>query len=161
MRDRTGRRPRNDAPPQETRSMVLDYLEERFGLAPETFRGFGLYLASKGRVYLGPERAIGEPRVVSVGITIARLSGTVKPSTNLIQLFGRQMTRNVIPLEKEEAVSYAKGEDIRLPAERLSHVTEGYVSLGYADVPLGCGMLKDGSIRNMLPKAKRLGLKFI
>lgn len=161
MRDQTRRKPRNEPPPHETKSMVLGYLEERFGLAPETFRGFGLYLASKGRVYLGPERAIGEPRVVSVGITIARLSGTVKPSTNLIQLFGRQMNRNIIQLEKEEAMAYAKGDDLTLPAERLGHVTPGYVALSYLDAPLGCGMLKDGVIRNMLPKAKRLELKFI
>ena len=155
------RRQGNEQPPKETRGMVLDYLEERFGLAPEAFKGFGLYMASKGRIYLGPAQAIGSPRIVCLGITIARLSGTVKPSTNLIQLFGRQMNRNIIQLEKEEAASYAKGNDITLPAERLGATTPGYVALNYLDAPLGCGMLKDGAIRNMLPKAKRLTLKFI
>ncbi|MDD5172354.1 MAG: hypothetical protein PHF60_04950 [Candidatus ainarchaeum sp.] len=155
------RRQGNEQPPQETKGMVLDYLEERFGLSPETFKGFGLYMASKGRIYLGPVRAIGSPRIVCLGITIARLSGTVKPSTNLIQLFGRQMSRNIIRLEKEEAMAYARGDDLRLAPERLDRITPGYVALNYLDVPLGCGMLKDGSIRNMLPKAKRLELKFI
>jgi len=160
MRDRH-KRQGNEHPPQEAKAMVLGYLEERFGLSPDEFKGFGLYMASKGRVYLGPERAIGSPRIVCVGVTIARLSGAVKPSTNLIQLFGRQMSRNMVALENKEALSYAKGEDLLLPAERLGHVTPGYVALTYLGIPLGCGLLKDGSIRNMLPKAKRLELRFI
>ena len=151
----------NEAPPQETRATVLDYLEERFGLSPEVFNGFGLYMASKGRVYLGPEKAIGKPRIVCIGMTIARLSGAVKPSSNLIQLFGRQMRKNIIKLEKKEAISYAKGEDLALGPERLHGISPGYVALAYLGVPLGCGMLKDGLVRNMLPKAKRVELKFI
>lgn len=140
------------------REAVLGYLEERFGIGQQHFSGFGLYMGSKGRVFLGPKRIPGPATPVSVGILIARISGSVKPSTNLLQLFGRHATRNVMELSKDEAIRYLNGEDLRVSEKK---VTDGYVLLQYLEFPLGCGMLKKGVIKNMLPKAKRMQPKFL
>jgi NOL1/NOP2/fmu family ribosome biogenesis protein len=43
----------------------------------------------------------------------------------------------------------------------MAGASDGYVLLVHRDQPLGCGLLRGDSIRNMLPKAKRLELKFI
>ncbi len=151
----------DNMPPKKVLSMVSGYLEERFGLAPSGFEGYGMYLASKGRVYLGPKRAIDKPRIVTLGLLIARVSRSVKPSTNLFQLFGRQISRNRIELDREQALSFAKGEDVRVSEGQAASCTDGYVLLGYEGFPLGCGFLQVGAVKNLVPKAKRLELKYL
>lgn len=144
--------------PKDARRLVLGYLEERFGLEAALFDGFGLYLASKGRVYLGPSSIPGNLKIITLGILIARLSGTVKPSTNLLQAFGRHVKRNAVRLSRGQAIEYAKGADVRVDG---GEATDGYVLLTYEGVPLGCGQLTGGVVKNLLPKAKRLSLKHI
>jgi NOL1/NOP2/fmu family ribosome biogenesis protein len=140
------------------REMVLSYLEERFGIDRRHFSDFEFYMASKGRVFLGPKGIPGRLKPVSVGILVARMSGSVKPSTNLLQLFGRHASRSIVSLPKEQALRYLRGEDLKLTD---GGATEGYILLKYLDFPLGCGMLKKGIVKNMLPKAKRIEAKFI
>ncbi|MFH0738157.1 MAG: hypothetical protein V1827_06410 [Candidatus Micrarchaeota archaeon] len=154
-------RPRDKTPPLEKlKPMVIDYLNSRFGLDEGIFEGYGFYLASKGRVYLGPKRTIDRPRIVTVGLLIARVTDAVKPSTNLLQAMGRLIKKNRIELTKEQTLSYAKGEDVMFK-EAPKGATEGYVLLSYLENPLGCGHLKNKTIKNMLPKAKRLEIKHL
>ncbi len=143
------------------RAAVLDYLEERFGIGRRHFDAFGLYMGSKGRLFLGPKRVPGQVRPVSVGILAARIGKAVKPTTNLLQLFGRYATRNVVQLSKEQAIAYLNGDDLKVSEKETRKATEGYVLLKYLGFSLGCGMLKEGTVRNLLPKAKRMEAKFI
>lgn len=149
---------KTDLPPDQLKAAVLDYLEGRFGLDPELFSGSGFYLASKGRVYLGPQQSIPKPRIVTIGLLVARVGENIKPTTNLLQAFGRHVKKNSIALSREQTLAYARGEDISPDA---GDATEGYVLLSYEGHPLGCGLLKDGTIKNMLPKAKRTELKYL
>jgi hypothetical protein len=67
---------------------ILGYLKGSFGIDSRIFDNFGFYEGGKGRVFLGPKKAIEKPEIVSLGMTIARINHSVKPSTNLFQLFG-------------------------------------------------------------------------
>ncbi|MBU0533120.1 hypothetical protein KKB44_06525 [Candidatus Micrarchaeota archaeon] len=136
----------------------LTYLQERFGIPANLFDDFEFYGASKGRVYLGPKSAISSPEPVSVGFLAARIGNSIKPSTNLIQLFGKYATKNIINLNKENTIKYANGEDVIIDSKEF---TDGYVILSYQGSPLGCGHAKGKTITNLLPKAKRLQLKFL
>jgi NOL1/NOP2/fmu family ribosome biogenesis protein len=147
--------------PQDLSGRVFDYLEQRFGLARELFDGYGLYLASKGRIYIGPKRVPDMPKIATIGLLAARSGGTIKPSTNLLQAFGRHITRNLIDLTKEQALEYARGSDVKASAAQASGAHEGYVLMRYEGIPLGCGLLQLGTIKNMLPKAKRLSIRHI
>ncbi len=151
----------DNMPPKKVLSMVSGYLEERFGIAPGMMAEHGMYLASKGRVYLGPKRVIDKPRIVTLGLLIARVSRSVKPSTNLFQLFGRQIIRNYIDLDRGQTLSFAKGEDVRAAEGQAASCTDGYVLLRYKGFPLGCGFLQGGAVKNLVPKAKRLELKYL
>jgi NOL1/NOP2/fmu family ribosome biogenesis protein len=182
--ERGGREGREE--PAPSAADVLAYLEERFGLERALFDGFGLYATSKGRIYLGPKRLVNHPRIATLGLLIARSHGAIKPSTNLLQLFGRQVKKNYVELAKEDAAAFIGGADVRLPgAEAAVGVgadvrhpngagggigdtgvaTDGYVLVRYLGFSLGCGMLHSGphgaEIRNMLPKAKRLAISYL
>jgi len=142
-----------------SRETVLSYFQERFGIQPDIFTNYEIYTGSKGRLYLGPKTSIPRPEPASVGILIARIDKSIKPSTNFLQLFGKNVKKNKILLDKEDALLYANGENIEV--EEVGGVTGGYTLVSYLDLPLGCGFLKDKTILNMIPKAKRIKLKFI
>jgi NOL1/NOP2/fmu family ribosome biogenesis protein len=158
--DRTDHRERRkEISPEKLKPMVLDYLDKRFGLGEDVFSGYGFYLASKGRVYLGPKRTIDKPRVVTVGLLIARVTDTVKPTTNLLQAFGPLVKKNIVTLDREPAVRFCKGEDLMFKEQPPGAIGDGYILLTYENNPLGCGHLKGKIMKNMLPKAKRLDIK--
>jgi NOL1/NOP2/fmu family ribosome biogenesis protein len=169
--ERGGREGRDEPPPSA--ADVLAYLEERFGLGRELFSDYGLYATSKGRIYLGPKRLVNHPRIATVGLLIARSHGAIKPSTNLLQLFGRLVKKNYVELVKENAAAFIGGADVRLSQGELGGAggsgtetaTDGYVLVRYLGFSLGCGMLHHGphgaEVRNMLPKAKRLTIRYM
>ncbi len=147
--------------PQDISGKILGYLEERFGLHPDLFKDYRMYLASKGRIYLGPRSAPDMPKIATIGLLIARVNGSVKPSTNLLQVMGRHVTKNDVELTKEQALIFAKGQDVKLSPAQLIPLRDGYILMRYQTFPMGCGLLQLGNVKNQLPKAKRLDLRFI
>lgn len=147
--------------PQDMSAAILRYLEDRFGLGPELFSPYRMYLASKGRVYMGPRCVPDMPRIATVGLLIARVNGSVKPSTNLLQAMGSHVKKNAVDLAREQAIAYAKGQDVVLSAGQMEGLKGGYVLMRHNSAPLGCGLLQLGRVKNMLPKAKRLDIRFI
>jgi NOL1/NOP2/fmu family ribosome biogenesis protein len=145
--------------PGQIQKDVLNYLELRFGLGEDVFKDHRFYLASKERLYLGPKFVPDDRKIATLGILVARASSSIKPTTNLFQLFGDRITRNFIMLDRAQAIAFAKGEDLRM--QEAQGASDGYVLLKYEDIPLGCGLLKSGAIKNMLPKAKRLEIRFL
>lgn len=147
--------------PEGTKEKVFLYLEERFGLERALFDDYGLYMASKGRIYLGPRRVPDMPKIATVGLLVARVAGAVKPSTNLLQALGGHVTKNILDASREQAITYARGSDFQVGKALPEGVTKGYVLVRYDGAALGCGLLQGGIVKNMLPKAKRLELKYI
>jgi hypothetical protein len=143
------------------RAELLDYLKQRFGIPPSTFEGFVFYSSTRGRISIGPEQVISRPEPISVGVLAFRAGGALKPTTNLFLIFGKYATKNIIRLDRANASAYAQGNDVRLSAEDLADCTEGYVIVSYEDTPMGCGHLRDGLVNNLVPKAKRMKLKYL
>lgn len=140
---------------------VLNYFEERFGIQRQLLESFSFYSASKGRIFLGPNNLIDKPKPVTGGILIARISLHIKPTTIFLQFFGKDVTKNVIKLNKERTVRFIKGENLDLSDNEIQDATNGYVLVTYLDFPLGCGLLKGNQVRNMIPKPKLLELAFL
>jgi len=145
----------------QDQKLVLNYLEERFGIKQQLFDGFSFYSASKGRIYLGPKNLIDKPKPVTGGILIARISRYIKPTTIFLQLFGKYVTKNIIKLNKERTVRFTKGENLGLSGNEIQDALNGYVLVTYLDFPLGCGLLKGNQVRNMIPRPKLLDLEFL
>jgi len=143
------------------REKIVTHLQERFGIPMSVFDDFEFYGGNKGRVYLGPKNPIINPEPVSMGLLVIRVDNSIKPTTNLLQLFGRYANKNIVILTKNHTLEYTNGSDIRPTAEETNNSTNGYVVVSYEDSVIGCGMLKEGLLTNLIPKAKRLKLKFI
>ena len=145
--------------PSKKQRLVFNYLEKRFGIKRDSFNDFNLYTEEKGKIFLGPKTFIN--RCISIGLVIARIDNSIEPSNNLLQTFGKYDKKNFILLNKEDALSYIKVEDLEFLQDEIKEATEGYVLLKYSNFPLGCGLLKGKHLKNMLPKAKRLKLEFL
>ncbi len=146
---------------KKERDEILGFLEERFGFKRGVFAGFEFLANPKGRVFIVgkgiPELAAGE-KVACMSMPFVRLGKAVKPTSVMIQTFGKHAKRNVIELDRDEAKEFMEGSDLSV---RDASCSEGYVILRYRDYPLGCGLLKDGKIKNMLPKAKRMPVELL
>ena len=147
--------------PLEIKQQVLEYLTQRFGLPASLFDSFEFYAGPTGRVILGPKLIDTKIEADTAGLLIARIGKSVKPSTNLLQLFGGSIGKNVIQLDREKAIKYVRGLDLHLDGDKIGEATGGYVVLKYDRYSLGCGLLQGNQLKNMLPKAKRLELKYL
>ena len=71
----------------------------------------------------------------------------------MIQIFGKYATKNILELTKEQTKTIIEGFDLDI---EKSNCSDGYVIFKYKNFFLGCGLLKDGKLKNMIPKAKRI-----
>lgn len=140
---------------------LISFLEERFGMDSHAFSGFGLITTPKGRVFMvtpGVYEFSETMNVASICLPFARLEGKIKPTSVMLQMFGHLATKNVIELDREDAINFAKGLDLSANRHECS---DGYIILKYEGIPLGCGLLRGNEIKNMLPKAKRMTLELL
>ena len=140
----------------ERKQYILEYCTERFGIRKEVFDRYNWYIGSKNRIYIGPgkiERIIPE----SIGLCIFRLDKTAKPTTNFIQLFSKEIKKNVINLEKKDAEHFCNGLDLNIGPK----VDIGFICVKYESIGLGCAHWNGKQLRNQIPKSKFCKINFL
>lgn len=141
----------------------LEYLEERFGIPRKTFSGCSfqernekIYVFSKSV----SDKNLEGLRIEGKGMLFGRYFKTqdkFKPTTNALQVFGREATKSIIKLTEKEKIAFINGEDL----EKEVELESGYVILKYGKDIIGCGLYSNGSIKNQIPKARRKSLELI
>lgn len=147
--------------PSDTVSFTLDYLESRFGIDNSNFSSVKFYLGSRSRLYIINESVKVAQYALTAGLLVARVPKFVKPSTNFLQAFENSINKSKLHLDKTQTQKYISGGDLTLVANTNEIPTKGYVAVFYDTHCLGCGFLKDDTLRNVLPKEKHLNLKFL
>jgi NOL1/NOP2/fmu family ribosome biogenesis protein len=139
----------------------VKYMAERFGIHKEVFRNY-TFRESGEKVYImSPDIAdkdVSGLRIRGTGIVFGRFfkkEDKIKPTTNMLQIFGKFATKNIVELTEEEKSQYLRGFDI----EREMDAENGYVIVKHEQDVLGCGLYVSGSLKNQIPKAKRLPLE--
>ena len=148
---------------KETEGM-FEKLKERFGLDPKLFQDYDFFINTKNKIFIlnktSSKLVESYPkRLMNVGILFARKDAVIKPTSNMLQIFGHSARKNIIELNRPRARIYIEGFDIDF-REEISAV-DGYVILRYGNNTLGCGLLKDFALKNVIPKAKRMRLKYL
>ncbi len=140
----------------DRRTLILDYCYERFGITEIVFENYSWYIGSKNRIYIGPKE-IERLKPESIGLCIFRLDKTPKPTTNFIQLFGKEITKNIISLDREQAVAFCGGSDL----EVVNDAEPGFVSINYKNISLGCGHWDGEILKNQIPKSRFCKINFL
>ena len=140
----------------ERKQYIVEYCTERFGIRRSVFNEYNWYIGSKNRIYIGPgeiERIVPE----SIGLCIFRLDKTAKPTTNFIQLFSKEITKNMINLKKKDAEDFCNGLNLNISPE----ADIGFVCVKYEGMGLGCAHWNGVILRNQVPKSRFCKINFI
>jgi len=141
------------ASPDE-RHVLFGFLEERFGIPETVFDPYCLFRRKKSWFILNHSRGLFHAsglKVAKPGIkAFHRVGAFVKPTTRMIQIFGRFATKEKAEIDGPQLGSMLGGEEIVLDQDQL---TRGYVILTLKGAGvLGLGFFKDGKVRNQISK---------
>lgn len=150
------------------REPVLEFWREEFGVPTDAFDGYAFY-EKGGRIWavrsgtveaLGGEKNLDALEYESVGLPLLRVGGEHdKPTTDALQRFGGEATRNVAELDGEEAKEFVRGETVETEFdEEEDEVDLGYVIAKHDGRVLGCGLYFPGELRSQVPKGRRVEL---
>ena len=136
---------------------IKDYCLERFRLKNHVWKSYKWHIGSKNRIYLSNTKDIERINPESIGICIFRLDKTPKPTTNFLQLFGNQIYKNVIVLNKKQTTDYCNG----LNLEPETNVEPGFVIVKYKKITLGCGHWNENLLKNQIPKSRFCKINYL
>ncbi len=144
------------------REQLFNYFEQRFGIGREAFSHLEFYEKSKGRIYSIDKdafRFLDRVKPISGGLLFARIGGGIKPTSVIMQVFGKHATKNVLELDEKQTKEYVQGLDLDIPDPGAC--TDGYVIIKYKNYSLGIALLKVGKLKNMLQKGKRTKVEML
>ncbi|MFT4885101.1 MAG: NOL1/NOP2/fmu family ribosome biogenesis protein [Natronomonas sp.] len=139
-----------------TREEVIDWWVERFDLDRETFAGHTFWEKGAGKIWAFADDMDSPADVEGLGMTFLRTRQEHwKPTTDAVQRFGREATKNVIVLDDGNATAFLQGEDQELDwdgdwgyliaAHEIAGVTE----------PIGVALYVHGELRSQMPKGRQ------
>lgn len=137
------------SPDEERRA--LGYLEEAFGIASAALAEHRL-LRRGEHVFAVRREASGACdayRWVAAGLRLLKASGSgsYKPATRGLQIFGRCATRRVWDLDRPALRGLLSGQSLPWPGE------DGPILLRWQGSPLGLGLARAGQLVSQLPRA--------
>ncbi|WP_049987442.1 DUF7122 family protein [Halobellus rufus] len=144
-------------PGRPTREEVVGWWEQRYEVPPETWDGHTFWEKGNGKIWAFAAEVVTPIDVEGLGMRILRARQEHwKPSTNAVQRFGREATKNVVVLDAEEATTFAKGEDQELPRWEgdWGYVIAAHDIAGEVE-PIGVGLYLHGELRSTVPKGRR------
>ncbi len=143
-----------------TRTDVLDYFEDRFGIGRATFDTHTFWEKGKGKIWAFAGTFESPIAVEALGIHLLRTNQRHwKPTTDGAQRFGHVASRNALDLDPPAAAAFWAGE-----TQEVGHDADpGYVivrrPIAGSYEPLGVGLLIGDELRSQVPKGRRRDLR--
>ena len=142
-----------------TRREVVDWWVERFGLDRETFADYTFWEKGAGKIWAFADDLDSPADVEGLGMTFLRTrQDHWKPTTDAVQRFGPQATKNVVVLDADEARAFLRGED----TDPEWDGDWGYLIAAHeiaGDVePIGVGLYLYDELRSQMPKGRQRDL---
>ena len=127
-------------------------MENRFGIPPELFKDYLWFRREKTWWMLRAspflEKA-GTLKISFVGLrAFTKIGQFIKPSTRMIQVFGKYATRARFEIGKEDLMRLMTGETLHIESEQ----EDGYVILSREGDILGLGLLLKKFVHSQLPR---------
>lgn len=139
-----------------TRQAVVNWWTDRFGIQPDTFDSYSFWERGRGKIWIAYGEEPTPIAIQGLGMTFLRTRGDYwKPTTNAVQRFGNQATRNVISLDTDQAQRFIAGEDQTLDWDGDWGYLIAAQTIAGEQVPLGVGLYVHGELRSMIPKGRR------
>ncbi|GAA0662136.1 DUF7122 family protein [Natronoarchaeum mannanilyticum] len=142
-----------------TREEVLDWWETRFGVEPTVFDEYTFWEKGAGKIWALAGDVVSPIEVEAIGMKVLRTRQEHwKPTTDAVQRFGRDATKNVIELDAEDARAFAAGEDLEPDWDGDWGYLIGAHEIAGGVEPIGVGLFTHGTLRSMVPKGRQRDL---
>ncbi|MFC6938912.1 hypothetical protein ACFQE8_02920 [Salinirubellus sp. GCM10025818] len=140
-----------------SREAVVEFWIDRYGLPEDAFDGHTFWEKGAGKVWAFAADLPAPAEVEALGMTFLRTRQEHwKPTTDGVQRFGREATRNVVVLEEDEARRFLAGETQDLPRWDGDW---GYLIVAHEIAgdrePIGVGLYLYDELRSQVPKGRR------
>ncbi len=98
-------------------------------------------------------------RFNSIGLYFGKLkrNNKIKLSIEGCQIIGPKATRNIVVLDEEEAKKFLEGLNVK-PKEKIDCEVNNFVLVKFGEDFIGCGILREDYVENLLPKTRRIYL---
>jgi len=139
-----------------TRTEILEWWEERFGVGPEVFENHSFWERGNGKIWAYRGDVDSPAALQALGIRLVRTRQEFwKPTLEAVQRFGHYVGRNRVELTREQAEQFVAGEDQAIDWDG----DWGYLvvthELAGEQEPLGVGLFTYGELQSMVPKGRR------
>jgi len=140
---------------------VLYLLKERFGC--EIDFDFGMLKSRSGKIYLITKDVsklnLKKLRISRTGIYFATYEEKFKNNKIRLSIEGAQMVgalakKNILEIDDLQLKKWFFGED--LVVKNAFNLSDGFVILKYKNDFIGCGLLKQNTVKNYVPKERRV-----
>ncbi|WP_049970611.1 DUF7122 family protein [Haladaptatus cibarius] len=148
-----------DVAGRATREEIIDWWEDRFGVAPETFESYSFWEKGKGKIWILRGDLDSPVHIEALGMTFLRTRQRHwKPTTNAAQRFGGFANKNVIELDDEQASRFVRGDDQELDwGGDWGYLIVSHEITGGRE-PLGVGSYLHGELQSLVPKGRQRDL---
>ncbi len=139
-----------------TRTEVVEWWIERFGLDSQTFESHTFWEKGSGKIWAFADDIDSPAPVEGLGMTFLRARQEHwKPTTDAAQRFGRDAERNVVVLDEEDARGFLRGEDTDpdWDGDWGYLIAAHEIAGGYE--PIGVGLYLYGELRSQMPKGRQ------
>lgn len=139
-----------------TRTDVVSWWEERFGIESTVFEEFSFWERGAGKIWAFYGDLESPVEIEGLGLKVLRTRQEHwKPTLEAVQRFGTDASKNCIHLTREQARVFLAGDDQELEWDG----DWGYLVVTHdildESEPLGVGLYVYGELRSMVPKGRR------
>jgi NOL1/NOP2/fmu family ribosome biogenesis protein len=139
-----------------TREAVTAFFAERFGVDPETFADHTFWEKGAGKVWAFAGTVPTPCRVEALGTVVLRTRQEHwKPTTDGVQRFCRDASRNVVVLEEGAARRFLAGEDQAVDWDGDWGYLVAAHEIAGETAPIGVGLYLHGELRSRVPKGRQ------
>ncbi len=142
------------------RKEIVDFLNEYYGVRKNYFddKAFLYSDAKKEKIWLCSKEIADmdfkDIKVDSIGMLFLRMGKIPKITSNAVQLLRNEITKNIVELNDYEARMIIRGLDIDKELDK--NITTSTVVLKREADYIGVGLYKDGKIKSLIPKSRRI-----
>ena len=142
----------------------LKPLEDRFGIKLEMLKNHGFMINEREeKIWIASPECLQQDlqniKIDTIGLLFARcgaLPTEFKPTTNVMQIFGKYATKNILELTEEQKAAFVRGFDFQLIDSQLITISDGFVIVKYNNDIFGVALVQGNRVKNQVPKSRRI-----
>ena len=142
-----------------TRSELLEFWHDRFGISPKIFKEYTFWEKGYGKIWVFKGNLSKSIQIEALGLRFTTTNQrSWKPTTNAVQKFGHHAHKNVLSLPLHQVLQFVQGVPLHMDWDG----TSGYVivrgNLSDHDIQIGVGLYSNGTLYSQIPKSRQLHL---